>query len=206
MPRSGQNTFSRAARAALVIAACAGLAAVATSCFSTRDAIPPTSVGNAPVLPLTAWDVLYNMKLAVDNQQPVTYEELFTVNFLFSPDPSDSAEVEKNFPGAYANWTAHIETGVMEYILDPVRCDYANLQFFYENEVIVDFTDTTYTLQEDYSLVLKHEIFAGYNGTARFFFRKAPDGYWYIERWVDYLNDDRDPSWGRLKGETRARM
>jgi hypothetical protein len=206
MPRSGQNTYSKAARAAFVIAACAGLAALATSCFSTRDAIPPTTFGNAPVLPLTVWDVLFNMKLAVDNQQPVTYEELFTDNFFFKPDPSDSVEVEKNFPGAYANWNKHIETGVMEYILDPVRCWYANLQFFYENEVIVDFTDTTYILQEDYSLVLKHEAFAGYNGRVRFFFRKDVDGYWYIERWVDYLNEDQDPSWGRLKGETRGRM
>lgn len=203
MPRLGPSTYSRAA---VVLAACAGLAILATSCFSTRDAIPPTSVGNAPVLPLTVWDVLFNMKLAVDNQQPVTYEELFAENFLFKPDPSDSVEVEKNFPGAYAGWDYSIETGVMEYVLDPVRCKYANLQFFYENEVIVDFTDTTYILQEDYSLVLKHEVFAGYNGRVRFFFRKQPDGYWYIERWVDYLNDDQDPSWGRLKGETRARM
>jgi len=188
------------------MAACLALAALATSCFSTREAIPPTTVGNAPVLPLTAWDVLYNMKLAVDNQQPVTYEELFTDDFFFKPDQSDSIEVEKNFPGAYADWNKDVETAVMEYILDPVRCRYANLQFFYENEVIVDFTDTTYVLQEDYSLVLKLEAFVGYNGRVRFFFRKTLDGYWYIETWVDYLNDDRDPSWGRLKGETRARM
>ena len=206
MPRSRQNTYSRSARAALVIVACTGLAVLGASCFSTRDAIPPTSVGDAPELPLTVWDVLYNMTLAVGNKQPVTYEELFTDNFLFKPDPSDSAEVEKNFPGAYANWNKNIETGVMEYILDPVRCKFAKLEFFYENEVIVDFTDTTYILQEDYSLLLQHEVPAGYSGRARFFFRKDVDGYWYIDRWVDYLNEEQVPSWGRLKGETRARM
>jgi hypothetical protein len=206
MPRSRQNTYSRAARAALVIVACTGLVVLGASCFSTRDAIPPTTVGSAPVLPLTVWDVLYNMKLAVDSQQPVTYEELFRDNFIFKPNPSDSIEVEKNFPGAYANWNYVIETGVMEYILDPVRCKYANLQFFYEDEVIWEFTDTTYILHENYSLVLKQEAFAGYNGTARFFFRKDVDGYWFIERWGEYLYDEQDPSWGRLKGETRARM
>lgn len=190
----------------MVALACAGLAVLVTSCFQTREAVSPTTIGNAPIPPLTVWDVFFNLKLAVDNQDPVQYEEVFAGNFLFKPDPSDSVEVEKNFPGAYANWTKYVETGVMEYILDPVRCSYANLQFDFETEVIVDFTDTTYILQEDYSLIVRHEAFVGYNGTARFFFRRLPDGYWYIERWVDYLNDVQDPSWGRLRGETRARM
>jgi hypothetical protein len=206
MPKSGHNTFSRPSRAALAILACAGLAVLVTSCFQTREAAPPTTVGNAPIPPLTAWDVLFKLKLAVDNQNPVQYEELFTADFLFKPDPWDSAEVEKNFPGAFANWDYRVETGVMEYILDPVRCSYSNLQFDFEAEVIVDFTDTTYILQEDYSLIVRHVSFVGYNGTARFFFRKLSDGYWYIEKWVDYLNDEQALSWGRLKGETRARM
>jgi hypothetical protein len=194
------------------MAACLGLAVV-TSCFQTRDAIPPTTVGNAPVPPLTVYDVLYNMELAVKSQNPVFYEELLTGDFLFKPDPSDSAEVEKNFPGAYANWNYNIETGVMEYILDPVRCKLARLKLPEETEVIVDFTDTTYIIQRDYDLILVYggeddedDISSGYYGTARFFLRKLPDGYWYIERWVDYLNESQQISWGRLKGESRARM
>jgi hypothetical protein len=208
MRRSRPSTYSRAAllRAALVAVMCACLGAAATSCFKTREAEPPTTVGNAPVLPLTVWDVLYNMKLAVDSQDPITYEDIFAEDFMFKPDPADSIEVEKNFPGAYADWDKRIETGVMGYVLDPVRCKYANLQFASSAEVIVDFTDTTYILQEDYSLILKLEAFEGYAGRSRFFFRKGPDGYWRIERWVDYINDNQDPTWGRLKGETRARM
>ncbi len=206
MRRSGRNIYSRAARTALVAAACAGLAAACSSCFQTRDAVPPTTVGNAPVPPLTVYDVIYNMELAVNNQNPVFYEELFTEGFVFKPDPADSAEVEKNFPGAYANWDYGVETAVMEYILDPVRCRYANLKLFEETEVIVDFTDTTYVLQRDYSLVIISEASVGYSGTTRFFFRKLADGYWYIERWVDYVKDAQTATWGRLKGETRARM
>jgi hypothetical protein len=212
MRKSGRNTSSKIARAALVMAACLGLAVV-TSCFQTREAVPPTTVGNAPVPPLTVYDVIYNLELAVKSQNPVFYEELFAESFLFKPDRSDSIEVEKNFPGAYANWNYDIETGVMEYILDPVRCKLARLNLPEVSEVIVDFTDTTYIIQRDYDLILVYggeddegDTSTGYYGTARFFLRKLPDGYWYIERWVDYLNESQATSWGRLKGESRARM
>ena len=35
----------------------------------------------------------------------------------------------------YADWDKRIETGVMGYVLDPVRCKYANLQFASSAEV-----------------------------------------------------------------------
>ena len=205
MRKSAQSTFSRIERTALVAVVCLGLAGI-TSCFKTRDAVPPTVVGNSPVPPLTVYDVLYNMELAVNNQNPVFYEELFTADFVFKPDPSDSVEVEKDFPGAYAGWGYDVETGVMEYILDPVRCKYASLELQEETEVIIDESDTTSVIQRDYTLLLRHETSVGYYGTTRFFLRKLADGYWYIDKYVDYLNEAQETSWGRLKGETRARM
>jgi hypothetical protein len=191
----------------IVFTACLCLAALIASCdfpFQTREAEVPTVIGDNPVLPLTPQDVLINMKIAVDGRNPAVYEENLSSSFHFRPDPADSAEVEKYYPGAYADWTFKVEAAVMGYILDPIRCNYANLTF--DDEVIVDFTDTTYILQEDYILIIKHGDFADYKGTLRFFMKKQPDGYWYIERWHDFLNENQDPTWGRLKGETRARM
>ena len=207
MPRLRHHTFSKPGKAALLVVAALGLGGLLTSCgdfpFSTREAIPPTTVGDSPDPPLTPAVVLSNLILSVNTRSPVTYEENFAGNFIFKPDPSDSVEVEKDFPGAFADWNLKIEAGVTEYMLDPVRCKFANLQFL--NEVIVEDTDSTSILQEDYVLIVAYESVVEYTGSARFFM-KLSDGYWYIERWVDYLNVDQDPTWGRLKGETRARM
>ncbi|MGD9140031.1 MAG: hypothetical protein PVJ42_00685 [bacterium] len=209
MRKSEQSTSSRpAARAALILMGCLGLA-VATSCFSTRDAAAPTTgSGDVPLNPLSASDVLYNMEVAIKQKDPVYYEELFSEAFRFSPSSSDSAEVEKDFPGAFSNWDKAVETGVMTYILDPVRSGIARLNLL---EEILDFTDTTYEYQVDYDLILEHldeegtPTYMGYYGQARLFLRKLPDGYWYIERWSDF-NEPPEVSWGRLKGETRGRM
>jgi hypothetical protein len=204
MPKSRHHTSSRTTRAILEALAVAILAIPLQSCFGTRDVIPPTSVGDTPDPALTPGIVLSNLILSVNRRDLGFYEDNFAPDFIFRPDPSDSVEVEKDFPGAYANWNRDVETGVTEYMLDPVRCKFANLQF--GNEIIVEETDSTSILQEDYVLIVAYESVVGYSGSARFSMRKLPDGYWYIDRWVDYLNTDQGPSWGRLKGETRARM
>jgi hypothetical protein len=204
MPKSGHHMSSRATRTALQILAAAGLAVLLQSCFGTRDSIPPTAGGDLPDPALTPDVVLSNLILAVNVQNAQFYEQNFAPNFIFRPDPSDSVEVEKDYPGVYGNWNRDIETGVTEYMLDPVRCKFANLQF--GNEIIVEETDSTSVLQEDYVLIVAYESVVGYSGSARLFMRRLPGGYWYIEKWIDYLNVGQDPSWGRLKGETRARM
>jgi len=208
MPKSQPHIFSSNARWAFALILWVGVASLLASCgdfpFQTREAEPPATAGSNPVVPLTPGDVLSNLVLSVNTRDAVLYGENFTNNFTFKPDPSDSVEVEKNFPGAYANWTLFVEEGVADFLLDPIRCSYANLRF--EDELIVDFTDSTYLLQENYFLILKHASFVEYRGQVRFFMRKLPDGYWYIERWVDYIAVDQYPTWGRLKGETRARM
>ena len=208
MPKSRRHISSRAMRAASLLVAAAALGVLLTSCedfpFQTREAVPPTTVGDSPNPPLTTAVVFSNLILSVNMRNPVFYSENFAENLVFKPDPSDSIEVEKDFPGAYANWTLDVEAGVTEYMLDPVRCKFANLQF--QNEIIVDETDSTAIIQEDYVLIVAYETVVEYKGSARFSMRKLPDGYWYIERWIDYLNVDQALSWGRLKGETRARM
>ena len=209
MPKFRHHISSRVKRTALVFVAVAGLGTVLVSCgdfpFQTRDAIPPTSVGDSPDPPLSPDVVLSNLILSVNTRNPVFYGENFAGDFVFKPDPSDSVEVERDFPGVYANWTLNIEAGVTEYMLDPVRCKIAYLLF--DNEIVVEETDSTAVLQEDYVLIVAYEGSpVEYKGSARFFMRKLADGYWYIEKWVDYLNVDQAPSWGRLKGETRGRM
>jgi hypothetical protein len=186
-------------------------AVVAASCdtFSTRAAEEPEGEATQIVLAQKPGDVLSNLKNAIGGRDTDAYEDLFTEDFVFIPDPSDVIDLENFYPGIFDNWGMETEIEVGERILDESRTKISGLDLMSERLIME--TDSTYEVLEDYQLFLRlegSEEFEVYIGTARFSMRLDSDGLWYMHRWEDARRDtgivaDRD-TWGKLKGEIRA--
>lgn len=186
------------------IAAGAGMLAVlvAGCIFDTREAKDPRSV--TPACPLFSGvqpdSVMQSLLNAVGcgNQGLSTYQELFTDDFSFGPDPSDSIEVtaEPGREGTYVDWTKAVETEVFSNI----AADFDSMSLALtevsrtvsppEAELVMDYTLTGF----DAGIGMEHA------GQARFLLREE-FSTWRIYRWEDVRT--LTTSWGRLKADNR---
>jgi hypothetical protein len=193
---------------ALVLAAIAGLG-TACSEFPFRITEGERPIGTATdIVPRTdPVAVLSNLSVCVADQKPTEYLDQLESGFVFVADQIDVAALEQTYPGVFSDWNKEVESRVTQYMLDTGRCRLAQLTI--SNETTLDQpTDTTYSSQVDYRLLLYlNDHSQNYSGQARLFMRKDANGLWSIYRWEDIrLQDATEDTWGILRGRIRATM
>jgi len=193
----------------LVLAAAVAAVTLVSSCgeFSVRPSLPPSGGGTQWLDPQEPHLVLSNMINVITEKDPLNYERLITEDFVFVPDPVDANELESYYPGVFLEWTADVEVTVASHMLDESNTALAMLTF--SNEEIINETDSTHVVQENYSLILQTADLdlETYRGTARFSMRRLADGFWYIHKWEDFrLPDAEEDTWGVLRGQIRGTM
>lgn len=176
--------------------------------FSVRPSEEPTGGATRFALPQSPDIVISNMVNAISARDVVIYGDIFTEDFVFVPDPEDVLELENYYPGVFSDWDIEIERDVAQHMLDPSRVSYASLRFDEDEESVIEDTDSTYVVQEQYRFLIWMESLDTYAGSARFSMRRLPDGLWYIYDWQDSRpeagGDDGAGTWGMLKGKIRG--
>jgi hypothetical protein len=212
---------SRAARSRIPLAVALGAVLLAASCgdfscsesleslfsaFSLRDSEEPTGSSTQLIPATQALDVRSNILRAINNKDAISYETQLAEDFTFVADPIDVATVEQTYPGAFADWTLAVESAVMEYMLDEVRCDLSILGL--SDSTVIEETESLYSIQYAYSflVILNDEPLQAYSGQARLLMRKeATDNLWRLYRWEDIRAEgSEDDTWGILRGRIRA--
>jgi len=186
----------------------ASLAAV--SCiFEPRATLEPDQVGGKDIQPAQEPEMLIsNLVTIVQALDSGNYQDLFSEDFSFVPDPEDEDFMNNHYgPGIYLNWDRPVEVIVASQLFD--RLNYALLHI--EDTEVVEDTDTTYVVYHGYRLEIlpRGETWIEYSGRARFHLRMNPeDKLWKMFRWVDFRPEespeDASGTWGLLKGEVRA--
>lgn len=180
-----------------------GFLSLAVGCiFETREPVDPGSV--APACPLFTGvhpdSVIQSLINAVGcgSQGLSTYQQLFTDDFSFGPDPSDSLDVtsEPGREGIYLDWTKAVETEVFS----TIAADFDSMKL-----ALADSTPTVAApeaeLVTEYTLTgYEAGIGTEHTGEAHFFLREEVST-WRIYRWEDVRS--LTTSWGRLKADHR---
>jgi hypothetical protein len=208
--RKAGRRFSNRPTKAMPVAVGILLVLLLASCgiFEPRKSQePPAGAGATYVLPQEPGLVISNMVNVVNELQSVEYQDLFTDDFEFVPDPRDVLTLENYYPGIFDDWGKAVEVSIGERLLD--RITGALLAF--EDTLVVFESESDYQVAHKYKLEILEEYWKPwkkYRGQALFYMRKEPsDNLWYIYRWEDYgteATDSVDGTWGMLKGVTRA--
>lgn len=209
--RNDRDGIGAGARAqALVLVLMVGLVAACGN-FPFQIGEGPRPVGTATatdvVLRTEPAAVLSNLVICVGDQKAERYLEQLAADFTFVADQIDVATLEQNYPGIFSNWNLDVESRVTQYMLDTGRCLLAKLTL--KNETLLDQpTDTTYSSQVDYRLILYLDKHAqNYSGQARLFMRKDANSLWSIYRWEDIRpQGTQEDTWGIVRGRIRATM
>jgi hypothetical protein len=193
------------APAALLAASILCLWVLGCGTFDTREAAEPTGSSTDFIDPFDPETVILDILNTVNQRNADYYNSLIAPGFTFVPDPSDENDLEAFYPGVFDGWDAGVEEDVAEKLLDPSRTTFTLLTF--TEESIIEETDSTQVVQQDYSLIIKIENIETYKGTARFYMRRLSDGLWYLYRWEDNRTEAEGEdfeTWGYLKGLIRA--
>ena len=189
MKRSAASVFL----AALVVqlAAC-------NNPFSTRaPAVPPE--GGAAILPATSPEkVLSNLEESVRAKSIQDYLDVFSEDFVFSPDPGDSLAYEQDFR---TRWTKERESEFALNFFQQAQQDstfsvvmetYAPSVYHPGETMYEYFYKVTYGGKIVTETVLR--------GKAWLYFRESSDGKWSIFLWVDHrvLPVEKASTWGVL--------
>jgi hypothetical protein len=207
--RNHRDSIGDGARArALVLVMMLGLVA-ACGKFPFQIGEGPRPIGTATdVVPRTEpAAVLSNLMVCVGDQKAGEYLDQLAAGFAFVADQIDVATLEQNYPGIFLDWNLDVESRVTQYMLDTGRCLLAELAL--TNETVLDQpTDTTYSSQVDYKLILFLDNHSQtYSGQARLFMRKDINSLWSIYRWEDIRPQEApEDTWGILRGRIRATM
>jgi hypothetical protein len=193
----------------MMLTAALGAVLLAAACdaFSLRDSEDPTGSSTQLIPATQPLDVVSNIWRSINNSDAISYETQLSGDFTFVADPIDVATIEQTYPGAFDDWTAEVESAVMEYILDPARCDLSILSL--SDSTVIEDTDDLYSIRYAYSFILiLNSEFSAYTGEVWFGMRKATtDNLWYLYRWEDTrVEGSENDTWGILRGRTRATM
>ena len=190
------------------MAAATLLAGTGGCLFDTRAPIPPTTVGQCPLVVLSAPDSVWNGLIQAfacrDSAGSPTgggnYEAIIAEDFVFRPDPADSAEfvsIDPSNAQFIVNWTHSVEVAVFNSLA--AGTDSMSLGFTNRGQTGLD-------LQADYVLTTyNHDdslrvIIATYQGQVRL---SLNSGSYRIRSWDDIR--EAGDSWGRLKLAIRQR-
>ncbi len=197
------------ARLGITFVLCALVLTPACDTFSVREAEKPTGTVTVFEVPREPEIVLSNLINVMRNLDAINYEELFSNDFVFIPDARDVQDFDNYYPGVLTEWGRDVEIRVGNQLLDPGRTQLIWLAFTSDPNVIED-TDTSYVVQQDYELTVVGEEWEIFEGTSIFSIHLELDGLWYISKWEDFRPEEKPErssgTWGILKGLIRASM
>lgn len=174
------------------------LAAACNNPFSTRTPETPPSDGGAAILPATSPErVLNNLEESFRAKSIQDYLDVFSEDFIFSPDPKDSLAWEQDYR---TRWNLERES------------DFA-LNFFQQAQQDSTFVTelTTYapSVYNSGELMYKYFYKITYGGDtipevtiygwAEFYFRENTEGKWSIMLWVDHWAKENSPAGGAFR-------
>jgi hypothetical protein len=195
------------ARALVLVSVLGLVAACGNFPFKIEEGQKPVGTATDVVPRTEPAAVLSNLMICVADQKAGEYLDQLATGFVFVADQIDVATLEQNYPGIFSDWNFEVESRVTQYMLDTGRCLLAGLTL--TNETVLDQpTDTTYSSQVDYRLMLYlNNHSRTYSGQARLFMRKDINSLWSIYRWEDIRPQDApEDTWGILRGQIRATM
>jgi hypothetical protein len=190
----------------VALAACVAASCGLLDAFSVRESEDPTGTETEYVLPQEPEQVITNLISAVNFRDVVNYESILAEDFVFEPDPRDALTLENYYPGVFDGWDIEVEKEVARRMFDQGGATFALLRFDEDSKQVSVDTDSSYVVQEDYTLITKLEKLETFTGTAIFSLKRLSDGLWYMEKWEDSRpeGEGQYDTWGILKGEIRA--
>jgi len=146
-------------------------------------------------------DVMRNMTLALAERNAVDYlRSIHSDTFAFIPD----AVALSNYPELEGWGVAEETRHITQLLSGGVLPADSILAVIFENLEQTELSDSAY-LREKYTLLagvtvpgVAHQM----AGTAEFYLKMGPEGYWVIERWVDRRTEGQ-PTWSDLKALVR---
>ncbi len=180
-----------------------GVALLVAGCdlFTTREAQTPDTGRSSWDVPRVPGDVLRNITVALAERNAVDYmRSVHPDTFAFVAD----AVTLSNHP-ELASWGVAEESHHITQLLSGgVLPRDSILAVIFEDVEQTELSDSAY-LRENYTLLagvtvpgVAHQMV----GTAEFYLKTGPDGYWVIERWVDSRTEGQ-PTWSELKAAVR---
>lgn len=177
-------------------------AALFTACnnpFSTRTPSVPPKEG-AVILPATSPErVLHNLEESVRAMSIQDYLDVFSDDFVFSPDPGDSLAYEQDFQ---TPWTKERESEFALNFFQQASQDstfYVQLYTYFPSVYHPGETMYEYFYKVTYGSesIAKTELY----GKAWLYFRESSDGKFSVFLWVDHRVKpvEKASTWGVLR-------
>jgi hypothetical protein len=170
---------------------CISAAIMALCCcnnpFSTRTPETPSEIGGASVKPAnSAENVIYNLRVSIENKSLQDYLDIFSESFTMHPDPDDSLAFEQDFR---YGWDKESERLYAEHFLQPTITDeIAVLSHLYDYQPGQDMFDYVYSFDvfpaDSTGTVEKVRV----RGHAYLYLNETDDGSWALTKWVELEN------------------
>ncbi len=181
------------------------LIAFQTACnnpFSTRDPEAPGTEGAAIKPAISPDNLLYNLEASFEALSIQDYLDVFSPDFVFSPDPDDSVAYEEDFRGG---WNIDRETDFAFNFLQ-------RSNFKADVDYPIELTLTYKPGQDRYECIYHMFITeadssdADFNrieveGEAWLYLREDVDGIWSVYRWIDFRVTRNFMTWGELRAK-----
>jgi len=152
--------------------------------FSTRNPQKPTSESGAAIKPPTSPEnVLYNFRIALENMSIQDYMDVYSSDFIFSPDSDDSLKYEQEFT---LRWGFEKEQFFAENYLQRNIIKKIEVYPSYEYKPGLDAYEYNYwvIVTPADSTKSQYDI----KGRARIYLDETQDGKWKIFRWIELMN------------------
>ena len=173
------------------------LAAACNNPFSTRTPEEPPMDGGAAILPATSPErVLHNLGEATRARSIQDFLDVFSDDFIFSPDPKDSLAWEQDYR---TRWTKERES---DFALNFFQQAQQDSTFAVE---LVTYAPSVYNSGERIYTYYYKITYGGQSipevtvrGMAWLYFRENAEGKWSIFLWADH-NVGKFPTSGELR-------
>jgi hypothetical protein len=189
--RCGHFLFALVLLAALLAAAC-------NNPFSTRTPEEPPLNGGAAILPATSPErVLNNLQESFRARSIQDYLDVFSDDFIFSPDPKDSLAWEQDYR---SRWTKERESDFALNFFQQAQQDSTfQVQMNTYAPSVYNPGERMYTYYYKLTSGGKTIPEVTIYGWAEFYFRENAEGKWSIMLWVDHWARENSPAGGALR-------
>ncbi len=183
----------------------AGLLIFFSACnnpFSTRDPENPGTEGAAIKPSTSPENLLYNLEAAFEAMSIQDYLDVFSQDFIFSPDPDDSVAYVEDFRGG---WNYDRETDFAYNFLQ-------RKNFKSDIDLPIELTLSYKSGQDRYECTYHMFITEADSGEVDFkrievegeawlYLREDADGIWSVFWWVDFGITPGSLTWGELRAQ-----
>ncbi len=179
-----------------------GILALLAGCslFSPRTPEPPAELTGTYLQPDTPQRVIENIQHAIRERQTQNYVRSLHETFRFEPDPA----AQTREPSLWEQWGKAEEQAYFSRLVASAQPTASfSLQLFDVQEEYP--RETLFRYQATYLLRVPHQridegIPEEVQGHLLWVIERAPDGLWYITRWIDQKQGNA-PTWSDLKAD-----